>query len=441
MDVQFPSFLLDAILYAVGLGTALTLFLPFSPMTIDLVNLSRGVQTSIYRYRALLWSLAGVCLGLLLLRGLNGALDQDLASAPAGAYHWMLAASSTAWSWAAIATSGVLAVLFWSGYVPFVMTPPSRQQILSVAGADQTLAPHDVVLGVVCGTQVRAYPRATIARPHYFVDTLADTPLMISYCILCNSALAFKAELDGRRLQLKCVTAYNNNIIYHEPATGNFIQQIDGTVFEGPDAGKALDTYPVTLSLWSDWKQRYPQTTLFHAPAVRWRDRLVARMLETLIPIAKLSKRSKPWHRIRGHLDRRLPAMSLVIGVESAGEACAYPVDAVRLRRVLDDVVGATPITLFHDAAHDLSAVFLRQVDARTLNFVPAQGAGGRVVACDRETGTLWAADGMALQGPLRGRALAPVPHVNKLFWFSWAIFKPATRVAAQEAASIAAAG
>ena len=35
---------LDAILYAIGLATALLIYMPFSPMTIDLLMLPRGAQ-------------------------------------------------------------------------------------------------------------------------------------------------------------------------------------------------------------------------------------------------------------------------------------------------------------------------------------------------------------------------------------------------------------
>ena len=276
MEVQLISNLMDAGLYAIGLATMLTIFLPFSPMTIDLVNLSRDTQTMIYRHRALLWSIAETCLGMMLLRGLIGASGAYGELDAAAGHYGILASASATWAFATLVTIGVLIMLFWSGYAPFVMTPPRRHRILTAAEADKILARDDVVLGMVCGNEVRAYPRDAIARPHYFSDTLARTPMMISYCILCNSAIAFKSVLDGRQLNLRCVTAFNNSIIYYEPATGNFTHQLDGKVFKGPDAGKCLDTDPVTLSAWGDWQHLHPDTTLFHAPAITVRDKMVA---------------------------------------------------------------------------------------------------------------------------------------------------------------------
>jgi hypothetical protein len=420
--------------YAIGVAALLLIYLPFSPMTIDLVNFSRDTQIAIYRRRHTLWAIAGVCLGAVLLRalvgilGASGALDAGPLPGSAGSAH-------TTWLWTTLVTLAVSALLFWSGYVPYVMSPPSRQRILTVAQSDAMLRPDDIVLGLVHGNEVRAYPRDAIARPHYFTDTLGNTPLMISYCILCNSGVAFRSELDGRKLDLKCVTAYNNNIIYHEPATGNFIQQLDGKVIHGPDAGKSLVAYPVSLSTWGAWKDLHPETTLYHAPPITLRDRMVAWMLQTLIPISKLSKRSKPWHRIRGTLDKRLPAMSSVIGVELGGEACGYPLDALRRNPVLCDSVGGESVVVLFDIEHDQGGVFSRKLDARgALTFTAATKPGTAVVARDQETGSLWTVAGKGVEGPLSGHTLAALPHFSKLFWFSWALFKPGTRINAAAA-------
>ena len=75
-----PSFIIeywDVILYAVGLLTILTIFLPFSPMTIDLLMLPRAAQITIYRYRRLLWALGILCFGLLTARAGLGLVGQS----------------------------------------------------------------------------------------------------------------------------------------------------------------------------------------------------------------------------------------------------------------------------------------------------------------------------------------------------------------------------
>jgi len=46
----------------------------------------------------------------------------------------------------------------------------------------------------------------------------------------------------------------------------------------------------------------------------------------------------------------------------------------------------------------------------------------------DKETGSAWNVLGMATSGPLAGTQLTPVVSINH-FWFSWAAFKPETRI------------
>lgn len=405
---------LDAIFYAVGLLTVLLIYMPFSPMTIDLLMLPRHWQIWIHRHRHKLWSVVVLCFGLVALRGALG-LGPDLAE-------------GTDWLLTVAITSAVLAFMFWSGYVPFVMTPPRNQQLLDIEQADKLFKPDDVVLGLVKDGEARAYPRDAIARPHFFTDTVAGTKFFVSYCILCNSGMAFKAELDGRPIDLECVTAYNNNIIYLDPARGNYLQQLDGMVFEGPDAGKALEQHPMVQASWGDWKKLHPETKLYYAPAVTLRDKMVAAMLGMMIPISRLSRRKTPWHRIRGKLDKRLPAMSYVLGVEVDGECVGYPVEALKESPVIGDTVGGKPVVVLYDGARDVGAVFSRQLDGRTLSF-EAESAADGIVARDKETGSAWDVTGAARDGELAGRALDPVPHYNKLFWFSWALFKPDTRL------------
>ena len=67
-------------------------------------------------------------------------------------------------------------------------------------------------------------------------------------------------------------------------------------------------------------------------------------------------------------------------------------------------------------------------VRPQTSSEDPEPGGGG-VIARDVETDTSWDVTGAARGGGLADRALTPLPHYNKLFWLSWALFKPGTRI------------
>ncbi|MEE8234033.1 MAG: DUF3179 domain-containing (seleno)protein [Gammaproteobacteria bacterium] len=399
---------MDIALYAVAMVSILVIFVPFSPMTIDIVNLSRDTQLNIYLKRHILWAIGIICFAILVGRGALGYADQ-------------------VWLWTALPSIGMLMFMFWSGYVPYVMSPPVDPQVLSIAEADKLIKPDEVVIGLVNGGDVRAYSRDTVARPHFYADTVGGTPVTISYCILCNSSMAFKTELKGKPMDLSCVTAYNNNIIYRDANSGNFIQQLDSKIIHGPDKGEELEFLPTIMATWEEWKQLHPDTKLYYAPAKTFRDKMVAVMLGMMIPIHKLAARSKPWHRVQGKLDTRLPAMSFVYGVEQNGDLCAYPTSFLKENPVYNDTVGGEPIVIFYDKARDIGAIYSRNIDGSVLEFEQASADG--VIAMDKQTGSSWDLTGKATDGNYAGQSLEGVPHYNKIFWFSWALFKDGTKV------------
>lgn len=403
---------LDLILYALAMVSILAIYLPFSPMTIDIVNVSRDTQLKIYLNRHVLWAIGAICFALLLGRAFMGLADQG-------------------WVSTSLISIGVLAFLFWSGYVPFVMTPPADPKVLSSAEADNVMRDDDVVIGLSEGGEARAYSRDTISRPHFYSDTVAGTPVTVSYCILCNSGIAFRNELKNKPMNLGCVTAYNNNIIYRDAESGNFIQQLDGKVIHGPDKGAQLELLPAMMTTWAAWKQLHPDTTLYHAPARTLRDKMVGLMLSMMIPIHKLAARTKPWHRIQGKLDKRLPAMSFVYGVELNGDTCAYSTSFLQHHPVFNDTVGNEPIVVLYDANHDHGAIYSRRLDGSVLEFESPPGAapGPGVIAVDTPSGSQWDITGTAKVGSHAGRSLTAIPHYSKIFWFSWALFKDSSRL------------
>jgi hypothetical protein len=73
------------------------------------------------------------------------------------------------------------------------------------------------------------------------------------------------------------------------------------------------------------------------------------------------------------------------------------------------------------------ATAFSRQVEGRVLTF---RHDKDRLV--DKETGSEWSHLGLALNGELAGKQLEPVVSINH-FWFSWAAFKPETRIYSRE--------
>jgi thiol-disulfide isomerase/thioredoxin len=139
--------------------------------------------------------------------------------------------------------------------------------------------------------------------------------------------------------------------------------------------------------------------------------------------------------------------MARVVTVELNDEAVAYPYDLLEDVRVVNDEVGGIPIVVLWApgtaSALDAGSVaggadvgaattYSRELNGETLTFVVE---GERII--DEQTGTEWDVLGQGVSGSLAGRGLEPVVSINH-FWFSWAAFKPETRIYSADSASAA---
>lgn len=130
--------------------------------------------------------------------------------------------------------------------------------------------------------------------------------------------------------------------------------------------------------------------------------------------------------------------MARVLTVDLNGEAVAYPYDVLQEVHMVNDTVGGTPLVVFwaSGTASALGAAtlaagrdvgtpvaFSRELEGQTLTF---SFDGGRIT--DEQTGSEWDVLGRAVSGELADRELTPVVTINH-FWFSWAAFRPETRI------------
>jgi hypothetical protein len=128
-------------------------------------------------------------------------------------------------------------------------------------------------------------------------------------------------------------------------------------------------------------------------------------------------------------LDTRLPARETVAGLEVGREAVAYPFSALRVARVVNDVVGGLPVVVVHQPSSDTTTAFDARMKGKVLKFQAANDDASSVI--DLGTHSTWNAYGLCLEGPLRGTQLEQVILVPQ-FWFAWSQFHQGTRVFAE---------
>ncbi len=308
-----------------------------------------------------------------------------------------------------------------------------RPRFVSVVEADAWLRPQEPVILVEVAAEARAYPLQILMWHEIVNDTVGGLPLAVTFCPLCNTAIAFERTVDGRVLDFGTTGRLRySNLIMYDRQTETWWQQADGEAIAGELAGRRLRPYPAAIIAWADFRAAHPRGQVLS------RETGFSRSYGRN-PYAGYDDVNRPPFLYRGpETPDKLPPMARVLTVDLAGEAVAYPYEVLQAVGVVNDTIGGRPVTIFWAAGtasaldaptvaagRDIgSAVaFSALLDGRRLTFRVEEGR-----IRDVETGSEWDLLGRSVAGAMMGRQLTPVVSINH-FWFSWAAFKPETRV------------
>jgi hypothetical protein len=305
----------------------------------------------------------------------------------------------------------------------------------SVAEADSWLSERDPVVLVEQGDQAKAYPLQILIWHEIVNDVVDGRPLAVTFCPLCNTALAFDRRLDGSTLDFGTTGRLrHSDLVMYDRQTESWWQQATGEGIVGVHAGRRLEFVSAPVVSWETFKSTHPGGYVLSRRTGY--DRPYGQNPYTRYDDAGGSPLRSFF---RARRDDRLPAMERVVAVSLGGEDVAYAFALFRERLAINDKVGDVPIAVFWkpgtasaldqrriSEGRDVGStgVFDRRLRGQVLSFEP--GRDGRFR--DRVTGSEFDLLGRAMTGPLRGTRLQPIPHGNH-FWFAWGVFKPSTRV------------
>jgi uncharacterized protein DUF3179 len=294
------------------------------------------------------------------------------------------------------------------------------------------LKPDEPVLALQIGADARAYPVQILIWHEIVNDTVGRVPVAVTYCPLCNSAIAYDRRVAGRVLSFGTSgRLYDSNLVMYDRQTQSLWVQFTGQAVAGVLTGHQLHPYPMQTVSWGAWRAGHPRGWVLS------RDTGYARPYGANPYPGYDNIHSRPF-LFSGQVNGRYTAMTRLVGIRYGGAAVAVLLTTLRRRRVIDLTLAGHPVTVWWQpgTASALSSptvaggadvgatgAFSPVVDGRRLHFLPAAG-GFR----DRETGSHWSLLGQAGAGPLTGQTLTPVTHVDT-FWFVWAAFRPHTRV------------
>ena len=132
-------------------------------------------------------------------------------------------------------------------------------RFVTVPDAAHDLDPREPVVGLVVGGDARAYPLRILTWHEIVNDEVGGKPVTVTYCPLCNSAIAFDRRLDGKVLDFGTTGKLrNSDLVMYDRQTESWWQQFEGRAVVGDMAGAELTMIPSRLESFESFRARFP---------------------------------------------------------------------------------------------------------------------------------------------------------------------------------------
>ena len=223
---------------------------------------------------------------------------------------------------------------------------PSIEQPRFVAAAEAGVRGTDRILGIERDGVAKAYPIAILNYHEIVNDSFGDEPIVVTYCPLCGTGMAFLAAIAGeRRMFGVSGLLYNSDVLLYDRNSETLWSQLMLKAVAGPLKGTALEMVTVSHTTWGDWRRRHPETRVLAEDTGfrrNYRDDPYPGYASSRRVIFPVSGR-----------DRRYHPKERVVGLLVNGEAKAYPfIELDRAGGVVVDVLGEQSVTVEFDAEH-----------------------------------------------------------------------------------------
>jgi hypothetical protein len=269
-----------------------------------------------------------------------------------------------------------------------------RPQFETVEQADEWLEPLEPVVFFQAGVDARAYPLQILTWHEIVNDVVGGESVLISFCPLCNTAIAFDRKVEGRVLDFGTTGRLRYSTLFmYDRQTETWWQQASGEAIAGELTGTQLGP------------SAGPDHCLAGQGCLSCRTSAVARHWHSRPygqnPCVGYDDINSSPFLYRGPATPgRLPPMARVLAVELGGDVIAFPYETLQTLSVVNAQVGGEEIVVLWEAGtasaldsaslalgRDVgtAAAYSRSVDGRILTFA----FDGSSIH-DQDTGSRW---------------------------------------------------
>ncbi len=327
--------------------------------------------------------------------------------------------------------------LIRSGGVPPDGIPAiDAPNFVTVDDTDFLIDEEAVVLVEVDGL-AKAYPIQILIWHEIVNDTFGEVPVSVTFCPLCNSALAFDRRFGDRVLDFGTSgELYQSALVMYDRQTESLWAHFTGQGLVGHYAGAELTFIPAQTVSWAQFKEAHPDGLVLNqqtgASRPYGQNPYPGYDFEQSDPIAGF---------FNGEIDRTLASKARIVGIADDAGSLAVRLEDLVANPVIPVTDEDRNLVVFHrpglasaldsfevGGGRDVGQTGVFEAvgpDGAGLTFAPS-GSSGDGAFTDDQTGSTWNVLGQAVDGPLAGSELNQVPHLDT-FWFAWATYRPGT--------------
>ncbi|MGI9465004.1 MAG: DUF3179 domain-containing protein [Aestuariivirgaceae bacterium] len=188
------------------------------------------------------------------------------------------------------------------------------------------LADREPVVSLSINGDARAYPLQVLTWHEIVNDTVGGKPVTVTYCPLCNAAIAFEREVNGKVLDFGTTGLLrHSDLVMYDRQSQSWWQQFTGEAIVGEMLGSKLKLVPARLESFALFKQRYPEGKVLvpSNPAMR---------AYGSNPYAGYDTSKAPF-LYRGDMPEGISPMARVVVVRRAGKPVVYAMELLTQKR------------------------------------------------------------------------------------------------------------
>jgi hypothetical protein len=264
----------------------------------------------------------------------------------------------------------------------------------------------DLVFGVSINGDVRAYPLRIMGWHEMFNDVIGGVPLALAYCTLCGSGILFETQVKGRNDPFVFGSSgflYRSNKLMFDRETNSLWNQYTGKPVVGPltKSGIELKQRPVAIATWADWQRDNPTTKVLDIQTGHRRDYGSGQVYKQYFSSKDLMFPALVDEQDNAQKD-------YVFAIRQFGAAKAWPLDAFKRKRVINDNIS------------DRALVLIGEPKGRTVRAYEREGymfnKSGKNLK--DQSGDVWT----VTEDEIRNASGESLPRVagHISYWFAW---------------------